>query len=87
MPTFAGSAVLTRFAEIARESQVGCAWTFRAARPATCGAAMEVPDITITSLPVPTAADAMETPGAVTPGFSPESPVRGPPELNDAKLV
>ncbi len=38
--------------------------------PAVCGAAMEVPLFTEAPLPVPTWTDPMETPGAVTSGFT-----------------
>ena len=48
---------------------------------------MEVPDLTLPRSPVPTAADRIETPGAVTFGRSAESPVRGPDELKPATLL
>ena len=51
-----------------------------AATPATCGAAIEVPENVTPPEPVPTAVENTETPGAVTLGFSAPSPVRGPPE-------
>src|SRR5215467_111924 len=52
--------------------------------PEVCGAAIDVPDSTANVLPVPMPAEAMLTPGAVTSGLSQLSPVRGPPEVNDA---
>ena len=67
--------------------QRGCACTFSAATPATWGAAIEVPDFTSGPLPVPTPADTVDTPGAVTLALRPESPVRGPPELKEANWV
>ena len=48
------------------DDQVGCACTLSAATPATCGAAIDVPDSVAESLPVPTPAETVETPGAVT---------------------
>jgi len=43
-----------------------------------CGVAIEVPDRMENALPVPDAADTVETPGAVTPGRNTLSPMRGP---------
>mgnify|MGYP001110805925 CR=1 FL=1 len=79
-----GSAVPTTADAICDAFHFGWAWTVSAATPATCGAAIEVPDSTVESLPVPTAADEIETPGAATSGLSPESPFTGPPELKSA---
>src|SRR5581483_1292445 len=57
--------------------------------PVVCGAAIEVPESTSGPLPVPMPADTMLTPGAVTSGFRPLSPVRGPPDekLASARYV
>src|SRR5262252_7392912 len=52
--------------------------------PEVCGAAIDVPESTANVFPVPMPAEAMLTPGAVTSGLSQLSPVRGPPEVNDA---
>src|SRR5262249_6133748 len=52
--------------------------------PATCGVAIEVPDRISKLLPVPDAVDTVDTPGAVTPGLSTLSPIRGP---SDEKLA
>ncbi len=60
------------------------AWRARAATPATCGDAMDVPEIVAGRLPVPTPAETMLTPGAETDGLRPLSPERGPPEENVA---
>src|SRR6185369_7995076 len=65
---------------------VGCAWRVSAADPATCGEAIEVPEMISPPLPVPLAVDSTLTPGAVRSGLSALSPERGPPELNDANL-
>ena len=43
-----------------------------------------MPERIAAPLPDPTAAEAIDTPGAVTVGFRAESPPRGPPELNEA---
>ena len=51
-----------------------------AATPATCGDAIEVPEIVAGPLPVPTPVETMDTPGPVMSGFNPLSPVRGPPD-------
>ncbi len=56
----------------------------RAATPATCGVAIDVPESTRTSLPVPMPAATMLTPGAVTSGLRALSPKRGP---QDEKLA
>ncbi len=47
----------------------GCAWRTRAAMPATCGDAIEVPLITSRSLPEPTAVEEIVSPGAATSGL------------------
>src|SRR5215467_16170326 len=52
--------------------------------PAVCGDAIDVPEMTAKLLPVPLPAEKMLTPGAVTSGLSQLSPVRAPPEVNDA---
>ena len=49
-----------------------------AATPATCGVAIDVPERISKPLPVPDAVDTVDTPGAVTPGRSTLSPIRGP---------
>ena len=82
--TPSGSAVETIAAEIRSVSHVGWACTVSAATPATCGAAIEVPESTDASPPVPTATDEIETPGAATSGLIELSPLRGPDELNQA---
>ena len=45
---------------------------------------MEVPDRNSPWVPVPTAVENTLTPGALMSGLSWPSPMRGPPELNDA---
>ena len=77
--------MLTTAAATASASHVGCAWIANAALPATCGVAMEVPEMKVPWLPVPIAVDSTLTPGALMSGLSTPSPMRGPPELNDAK--
>src|SRR5437879_11018015 len=67
--------------------QVGWAWRVSAATPATCGEAIEVPEIAAPALPVPMPVEMMLTPGAVTSGLRPLSPVRGPPEVKLANPV
>src|SRR6187399_1696993 len=64
---------------------VGCAWRVSAATPATWGDAIEVPDRNLPPLPVPDAVEKMLRPGPVISGLRALSPVRGPPEENDAK--
>ena len=66
-------AALTSFTD-----QFGWAAMTRAATPATCGVAMEVPESTSTPVPVPMPAATMLTPGAVTSGLRALSPKRGP---------
>ena len=66
--------------------QVGCACLTSAATPATCGAAIDVPDIAVALFPDPTSVEKMLTPGAVMSGLSQLSPVRGPLEVELAKL-
>src|SRR5205085_12442110 len=65
----------------------GCACRTAAATPATCGDAIDVPDKDSCRLPLPTSVEMMGLPGAVTSGLSPLSPLRGPPEENDAVPV
>src|SRR5215831_2186462 len=67
--------------------QVGCAWRVSAATPATCGEAIDVPEMTAAWLPVPLPVEMMLTPGAVMSGFRKLSSERGPPELNEANAV
>ncbi len=56
----------------------GCCCLSNAAAPATCGVAMDVPLNATCSPFVPAAAATMPTPGAVTSGLRPLSPMRGP---------
>ena len=72
-------AALTRVGD-----QCGWAWTTRAATPDVIGVAIEVPLNVCASVPLPTKADEIETPGAVMSGFRWLSPSRGPPELKSA---
>src|SRR5207245_9507112 len=78
------SAVLTMAAATSDASQSGCACMVSAALPATCGAAIEVPDMNTPWLPVPMPVEKMLTPGAEMSGFKWPSPPRGPAELKDA---
>ena len=55
--------------------------------PATCGVAIEVPESTSTSLPVPMPAATMLTPGAVTSGLRALSPKRGPHDVKSARFL
>src|SRR5256886_17367623 len=67
----------------------GWACRVSAATPATCGEDIDVPESAAPALPVPMPVETMLTPGAVTSGLRPLSPVRGPPEVklaNPAKL-
>ena len=82
-----GSPVLTIAALICSTFQSGCAWRVRAATPATIGDAMDVPEIRVPWLPLPTRVDWMLTPGAEMSGFSQLSPLRGPPELKLANCL
>src|SRR2546422_4455834 len=66
---------------------VGWAWRVSAATPATCGEDIDVPESAAPALPVPMAVEMMLTPGAVTSGLRPLSPVRGPPEVKLANPV
>src|SRR5581483_3353759 len=72
---------------IASVFHFGCACTTSAAVPATCGVAMDVPESIRLPVPVPMPVETMFTPGAETSGFSSESTVRGPDEVNDAVPV
>src|SRR5207249_3137686 len=56
-----------------------------AAAPATCGEENEVPETEDAPVPVPTAADKIATPGAVTSGLIAPSLKRGPREVNGAR--
>ena len=67
--------------------QVGCACRTRAATPAVCGEAIDVPEMRVEPVPVPTATDGMDTPGAATSGFWALSPLRGPLELKSATCL
>src|SRR2546428_6896012 len=53
--------------------------------PATCGEENEVPETGVASVPVPTSADKIATPGAVTSGLIAASLKRGPREVNGAR--
>src|ERR1700704_6608244 len=75
-------AALTRVGD-----QVGWACTTRAATPVVCGAAIEVPLRVWASVPLPTNAEEIETPGAETSGLRWLSPSRGPPELKSAMFL
>src|SRR5436190_720125 len=66
---------------------VGWAWRVSAATPATCGEDIDVPESAAPAFPVPIAVEMMLTPGAVTSGLRPLSPVRAPPELKLANPV
>src|SRR5215468_2351099 len=73
-----GLAVCTTAARRSAADQVGLACLTSAATPATCGVAIDVPDITAKPLPVPTPVETVDTPGAVIPGRNTLSPMRGP---------
>src|SRR3954470_21038748 len=64
--------------------QSGWASVSKAAEPAVIGEAWDVPEMVAALKPVPTPADSTATPGAVTSGLIALSPLRGPPEVNDA---
>ena len=81
--TLDASAVETMAAESSWEFHVGWACLVRAATPAACGAAMDVPDKVLASVPEPTRAELMDTPGAATLGRRAESPLRGPAEVKE----
>ena len=73
--------------------QVGCCWARIAAAPATCGAAIDVPDERQVRLarasprkPSLLLAATMSTPGAVMSGLSAASPTRGPRLEKSARL-
>src|SRR5215470_15908221 len=69
---------------IVAADQAGCACRARAARPAVCGVAIEVPDMSTPAKPVPMPAERIDTPGAVTSGLRWASGLRGP---SDEKLA
>ena len=62
--------------------QDGCRWMSSATAPATCGAAMLVPDSVVYW--APGAAERTLTPGALTSGFSCSESGVGPLEENEA---
>src|SRR5512146_1414761 len=66
--------------------QLGCAWRTSATMPATCGVDMDVPDSRIPSVPVPTAAEKTDRPGAATSGLRLPS-LAGPPEEKSATAL
>src|SRR5260221_4943962 len=61
----------------------GCAWMTRAATPATCGVDIDVPDSRTPSVPVPTAAEKTDKPGAEMSGLRLPS-AAGPPDEKSA---
>ena len=67
--------------------QPGWAPRTRATMPAVCGDDIEVPEAVSEPNPVPLAADTSDTPGAITSGLAPASPLRGPLEVNDAGVL
>src|ERR1700730_1726783 len=75
-----GSAVFMIAALMRARFHDGWACLMRAAIPAVIGHAIEVPELTSASNPVPMPADATLTPGAITSGFGAESGFRGPPD-------
>ena len=83
--TCEGSPVFMIAALMSSTLQDGCACRVSAATPATCGEAIEVPEIVAAPLPVPTPVETVDTPGAEMFGFRPLSPVRGPPDEKLAK--
>src|SRR5262245_63262834 len=72
---------------IAAVFHFGCAWMVSAATPATCGVAIDVPEIVSDWLPEPTRVETMFTPGALMSGMCSESGVRGPVDVNGARPV
>ena len=80
-----GSPVFTIAALMSSTVQDGCACRVSAATPATCGEAIEVPEIVAAPFPVPTPVETTATPGPEMSGFRPLSPVRGPPDEKLAK--
>src|SRR5512141_1836182 len=66
--------------------QRGWACRTRAAMPATCGVDMEVPDSRTPSVPVPTAAENTDRPGAETSGLRLPS-AAGPPDEKSATAL
>ena len=63
--------------------QLGCRDLTSAATPAVTGAAIDVPEMTSTLLPVPTPAEAIVSPGAVTSGFTTPIEPCVPREVNE----
>ena len=63
VPTCEGSPVFMIAALMSSTLQVGCACRVSAATPATCGEAIEVPEIVAGPLPVPTPVETTATPG------------------------
>ncbi len=61
--------------------QVGCNCRSSVATPETCGAAIEVPESAMPSVPVATAAEMMSPPGAETSGFSALETRAGPSDV------
>src|SRR3954469_22350551 len=79
------SAVFTIAARIRSVSQPGCDCSVSAATPATCGEAMDVPEMNTPPDPIPTPVEKMLTPGPLKSGLRKPSPKRGPPEVKLAK--
>src|SRR5262249_15484617 len=73
-----GAEVCTTAARRSACDQLGCACLVSAAMPATFGVAIDVPERIWKLLPVPEATETTDTPGAVIPGRSALSPMRGP---------
>src|SRR2546427_680676 len=81
----ASVAVSIRRDLISATVQLGWSCLKIAAAPATCGEENEVPETGVASVPVPTSADKIATPGAVTSGLIAASLKRGPREVNGAR--
>src|SRR2546422_10576383 len=84
-PGLASVAVSRRGDLIPAAVQLGGSCLKFAAAPATCGEENEVPETGVASVPVPTSADKIATPGAVTSGLIAASLKRGPREVNGAR--
>src|SRR5256712_4927618 len=81
----ASVAVSIRRDLISATVQLGWSCLKIAVAPATCGEENEVPETGVASVPVPTSADKIATPGAVTSGLIAASLKRGPREVNGAR--
>src|SRR3954468_6064436 len=80
--TALGAAVDMMTAFACSADHFGWACRTRAAEPEVSGAAIDVPDIRVLPVPVPTSTEGTETPGAATSGFGALSRRRGPLELS-----